>query len=38
MLYETFNANKESFGEDFFTFRLDDEIVRNLNPKFVILQ
>lgn len=34
MLYETFNANKESFGEDFFTSRLDDEIVRNLNPKF----
>lgn len=34
MLYETFNANKESFGQDFFTSRLDDEIVRNLNPKF----
>lgn len=34
MLYETFNANKESFGEDFFTSRLDDEIIRNLNPKF----
>mgnify|MGYP001427385101 FL=1 len=34
MLYETFNANKESFGEDFFTSRLDDEVVRNLNPKF----
>jgi type III restriction enzyme len=34
MLYETFNANKESFGEDFFTSRLDDDVVRNLNPKF----
>jgi len=34
MLYETFNANKESLGEDFFISRLDDEIVRNLNPKF----
>ncbi len=34
MLYETFNANKESFGEDFFTSRLDDEVVQNLNPKF----
>src|SRR3989338_7224003 len=34
MLYETFNANKESFGEDFFTSRLDNEIVRNLNPRF----
>ena len=26
MLYETFNANKESFGQDFFTSRLDGEI------------
>ncbi|MBP8591071.1 DEAD/DEAH box helicase family protein [Candidatus Shapirobacteria bacterium] len=34
MLYETFNANKESLGEDFFTSRIDDEVVRNLNPKF----
>lgn len=34
MLYETFNSIKESFGEDYFTSRLDDEIVRNLNPKF----
>ncbi len=25
MLYETFNANKESFGENFFTSRLDNE-------------
>ncbi len=34
MLYETFNANKESLGEDFFTSRVDDEVVQNLNPKF----
>ncbi len=34
MLYETFNANKESLGEDFFLSRLDGEIIRNLNPKF----
>lgn len=34
MLYETFNANKESFGQGFFTSRLDDEVVQNLNPKF----
>lgn len=34
MLYETFNANKESLGEDFFTSRLDGEVVQNLNPKF----
>ena len=34
MLYETFNANRESFGQDFFALRLDDEIARNLNPKF----
>jgi len=34
MLCETFDANKESFGENFFTSRLDDEIIRNLNPKF----
>ncbi len=34
MLYKTFNANKESFGQDFFTSRLDGEVVQNLNPKF----
>jgi type III restriction enzyme len=34
MLYETFNSIKESFGQDYFISRLDDEIVRNLNPKF----
>jgi type III restriction enzyme len=34
MLYESFNSINESFGIDFFTSRLDDEAVRNLNPKF----
>ncbi|HQK58745.1 MAG TPA: DEAD/DEAH box helicase family protein, partial [Candidatus Pacearchaeota archaeon] len=34
MLYETFNANKESLGEDFFTSRIDGEVIQNLNPKF----
>jgi len=34
MLYETFNSIKESFGEDYFTSRVADEIVQNLNPKF----
>lgn len=34
MLYEDFNAVKKSFGEDYFASRLDDEMVRNLNPKF----
>ena len=34
MLYETFNSIKESFGTDYFTSRISDEIVQNLNPKF----
>ncbi|CUS90894.1 DEAD/DEAH box helicase family protein, partial [Candidatus Kryptonium thompsonii] len=34
MLYETFNSIKESFGEDYFTSRIDPEIVQNLNPNF----
>lgn len=34
MLYETFNALKESFGQDYFTSRVSDEIIQNLNPKF----
>jgi len=34
MLYEIFNANKESLGEDFFISRIDNEIIQNLNPKF----
>jgi type III restriction enzyme len=34
MLYETFNSLKESFGTDYFTSRVRDEIVQNLNPKF----
>jgi len=34
MLYETFNSIKESFGEDYFTSRVSNEIVQNLNPRF----
>ena len=34
MLYETFNSLKDAHGEDYFASRLDDEIARNLNPKF----
>jgi len=34
MLYETFNSIKESFGQDYFISRIDDEIIRNLNSKF----
>ncbi len=34
MLYETFNSIKESFGQDYFTSRVGDEIIQNLNPKF----
>lgn len=34
MLYETFNSIRESFGQDYFTSRVSDEIVQNLNPKF----
>jgi len=34
MLYETFNSIKESFGPDYFTSRVADEMVQNLNPKF----
>jgi len=34
MLYETFNSIKESFGLDYFTSRISDEIVQNLNPVF----
>lgn len=30
----TFNSLKDAHGEDYFSSRLDDEIVRNLNPKF----
>jgi len=32
LLYEIFNANEESLGEDFFTSRIDDEVAQNLNP------
>lgn len=34
MLYETFNSIKESFRQDYFTSRVSDEIVQNINPKF----
>lgn len=34
MLYETFNSIRESFGQGYFTSRVSDEIVQNLNPKF----
>ena len=34
MLYETFNSLKESLREDYFTSRIDNEIIQNLNPKF----
>jgi len=34
MLYETFNLIKESFGEDYFTSRVSEDIIQNLNPKF----
>ena len=34
MLYEVFNSLKQALGDDHFTSRLDDEVVRNLNSKF----
>ena len=34
MLYEVFNSVKESFVQDYFTSRISDEIVQNLNQKF----
>ena len=34
MLYEVFSSLKEAHGEDYFTSRVSDEIVQNLNPKF----
>ena len=34
MLYETFNSIKESFGQDYFTSRVSEDIIQNLNPKF----
>jgi type III restriction enzyme len=34
MLYETFNSLKEAHGQDYFTSRISDEIIQNLNPKF----
>ena len=34
MLHETFNSLKEAHGWDYFTSRVSDEIIQNLNPKF----
>ena len=34
MLYKVFNSLKEALGQDYFTSRVSDEIVQNLNPKF----
>jgi len=34
MLYETFNSIKEAHGEDYFTSRVSEDIIQNLNPKF----
>ena len=34
MLYEIFNSLKEAHGQDYFTSRVSDDIVLNLNPKF----
>ena len=34
MLYEVFNSLKEAHGPDYFTPRVSDEIVQNLNSKF----
>jgi len=32
MLYKTFNSLKKVHGKDYFTSRIDNEIVQNLNP------
>jgi len=34
MLYENFDSIKESFGQDYFTSRVNEDIIQNLNPKF----
>jgi len=34
MLYETFDSIKESLGQDYFTSRVSEDIIHNLNPKF----
>jgi len=34
MLYEIFNSLKEAHGQDYFTSRVSDDVVSNLNPKF----
>ena len=33
MLYEAFNSIKDSFGQNFFTSRIDDEVAQNLHPR-----
>lgn len=38
MLHKTFNSLREAHGEDYFTSRVSDEIVQNLNPKFELRQ
>jgi len=34
MLYEIFNSLKEAHEQDYFTSRVSDDVVLNLNPKF----
>jgi len=34
MLYENFDSIKEAFGQDYFTSRVSEDIIQNLNPKF----
>jgi type III restriction enzyme len=34
MLYKTFDSIKESFEQDYFTSRVNEDIIQNLNPKF----
>ena len=34
MLYEIFNSLQEAHGGDYFTSRISDDIVQNINQKF----
>jgi type III restriction enzyme len=34
MPYETFDSINESFRQDYFTSRVSEDIIQNLNPKF----
>jgi len=36
MLYEEFNGLQNAFGKDFFKQKIKDEILKNLNPNFLI--